>query len=292
MAQVWQGDVPFVKMHGLENDYLFLDGIDGSLPDADWPELARRMSHRHAGVGADGIILLLPSERAALRMRIFNADGSEGEMCGNGLRCVVKYACETGVAGGSGEPVSVETGAGVLCGSPIFQGDRVVEVRESMGAPNFARGAVGEVPGDPSQPFLDCALPGPDGHEITACLVSMGNPHLVWFVDADSPVRPEREGAALERHPWFPRRINVTVARVRGGDRIEAATWERGSGLTRACGTGAAATFAAARETGRVGDRATLTWPGGQFKAEWPGNGDVFLTGPAVEVCRGTFRVR
>jgi diaminopimelate epimerase len=283
--------IPFLKMHGLENDYLFLNGLSAPLPEPTaWPELARRMSDRHAGVGADGIILLLPSSVADLRMRILNADGSEAEMCGNGLRCAAKWAAERGV--GRWDRVTVETGAGVLTTWPRWRDGRVVSVREGMGRPDLRRGRVGDVPGDPSAPFLDGPVPLQDGREATLCLVSMGNPHAVWFVAEDSPVTAGRDGPALETHPYFPRRVNVTVARLTGEGRIQAATWERGSGLTRACGTGAAATMAAARATGRVGDRATLSLPGGDLEAEWDGEGEVFLTGPAVEVCAGSFALR
>ena len=274
-------------MHGLGNDYLFYDAFErpDDLPPAG---IVRAASDRHTGIGSDGVIALLPSAVADIGMRIWNADASEAEMCGNGLRCLVKLAFERGHVDPRAASIRVETGAGVLETWPVWEGGRVVACREEMGVPRLLWP---DAP-TPGTRTVDWRRPG--GAEARAHLataVSMGNPHMVLFVDdadADAPdVRAD--GPVLERHPLFPDRVNVGFARIRGASDVDLAVWERGSGATRACGTGAAACLAAGVLTGRLPRRARITLPGGTLTAEWPDDaGSLYLTGPAASV--GTCR--
>jgi diaminopimelate epimerase len=284
--------IPFTKMHGLGNDYLFVQ-VDA--PPADPGELARRMSSRHDGVGADGMILVLPPSgpKADVAMRIFNADGSEAEMCGNGLRCLVKLARERGLA--AGDVVRVQTGAGVLEGRCAFDGaGRVGSVEIDMGEPVLdavrvpvVLSGVERVVDHPAD-ALD--LPSTGGLEPRMTCVSMGNPHLVLFCAEPDAVPLATLGPRLETAPIFPRRINVHVVRADAPDALTMRTWERGSGLTRACGTGAAAVAVAAALTGRTGRAVTASLPGGELEIVWSeATGRVTVRGPAVEVFSGTW---
>jgi len=273
----------FVKMHGTGNDFVLLEAQDN---ERDWPSLAQAMCDRHFGVGADGLILVLPSGRADVQMRIFNPDGSEAEMCGNGLRCIVKYAVEGGLARPRAGRIDVETLAGVLAAQTFGDGRSVERVRVSMGVPRLAPADI-PVLIEAEPPILNLPLELA-GHDLRLTCLSMGNPHAVHFVDgpvADFPL--EEIGPLVERHPLFPQRINFEVARVQASDRIEARVWERGAGPTLACGSGASATVVAARLQGLVGERVDITLPGGTLLIEWDGRGEVHLTGPAERVFAG-----
>ncbi|MEX1254432.1 MAG: diaminopimelate epimerase [Dehalococcoidia bacterium] len=267
----------FTKMHGTGNDFVVIDARDS---ERDWAKLTVAMCDRHFGIGADGLLTVLLSERADLRMRMFNPDGSEAEMCGNGIRCFVKYAVEREIAALSDGALSVETLAGVLKTEATLVGERVESVRVAMGRPRLvaaqAEGPVKELP-------LDV-----DGTTYPVTCVSMGNPHAVHFIDtpvADFPL--EAIGPKVEHHALFPDRANFEVARVLARHRIEARVWERGAGITLACGTGASAVAVAARLHGLVDEKVELLLPGGLLKLEWDGSGDVYLTGPAAEVFEG-----
>ncbi len=277
----------FVKMHGLGNDYLFLDAFDRP-DDLPPPDVVRAASDRHTGIGSDGVIAVLPSASADMRMRIWNADGSEAEMCGNGLRCAVKLAYEHGRVARGAPSCRVETGAGVLETWPVWEGERVVACREEMGVPRLLWADGGER----GERNVTWRRPG-EGADRSwpAVAVSMGNPHLVLFLQGDGADDPDvlADGPVLERHPLFPQRVNVGFARITGPADVELAVWERGSGATRACGTGAAACLAAGVATGRLPGRARVTLPGGTLTAEWPDRGaSLYLTGPAqsVGLCR------
>jgi diaminopimelate epimerase len=273
----------FVKMQGTGNDFVLLEAQGG---ERDWPRLAQAMCDRHFGVGADGLILVLPSSRADVRMRMFNPDGSEAEMCGNGLRCVVKYAVEGGLARPRDGRIDVETLAGVLA-AQIFGDERTVErVRVSMGVPRFAPAEV-PVLVETEPPIIDLPLEV-SGHTLWLTCLSMGNPHAVHFLDgpvADFPL--EELGPLVEHHALFPQRVNFEVAQVLAGDRIEARVWERGAGATLACGSGASATVVAACLRGLAGAAVDITLPGGTLAVEWDGRGEVYLAGPAERVFAG-----
>ena len=276
-------------MQGAGNDYLY---IDARSIDADWPSLAREMSDRHFGVGGDGIILILPSRVAQLRMRIFNADGSEGEMCGNGIRCVAKYAVDRGIAQLNGSGLLVETGAGVKTVEPRLEGDRVVGARVAMGKPELDPEGVPVMLNNPSAERIGEAVVN---HPVTIgetrlklSFVSMGNPHAIAFIDQPVDQFPLRDmGPQIEHHPMFPKRVNFEIANVLDRSHIRARVWERGSGLTLACGSGASAIAVASRLLGLTDETVDITLPGGALMVTWDGHGDVYLEGDAVEVFEG-----
>ena len=278
----------FTKMHGAGNDYVYVDARD---QQHDWPALSIAMSDRHLGVGSDGLILALPSEKADLRMRMFNADGSEGEMCGNGIRCLVRFAFDNGIVSAEKSPVRVETMAGVLDVTPLGDdGDGMTAARVMMGEPRL-------IPAE-----IPVALEGKDvvideplevaGREFRMTCVSMGNPHAVVFMDEPVDEFPLTElGPQVEHHPLFPARVNFEIVNVLdGGNVLKTRVWERGSGITMACGTGACAVQVAARLNGLAGDRATIALPGGDLTVEWPGEGEVVMEGPVASVFDGEWR--
>ena len=273
----------FVKMHGAGNDFVLLEAQGD---EQDWPRLAQAMCDRHFGVGADGLILVLPSSRADVRMRMFNPDGSEAEMCGNGLRCIVKYAVEGGLAHPRAGRIDVETLAGVLTAQTFGDGRTVERVRVSMGVPRFAPADIPVlVEADP--PIVDLPLEMA-GHALRLTCLSMGNPHAVHFVDGPMAGFPlEEVGPLVEHHALFPQRVNFEVARVLDRGRMEVRVWERGAGATLACGSGASAAMVAAHVQGLVGDRVDITVPGGTLVIEWDGAGEVDLSGPAERVFAG-----
>ncbi|MDY7233306.1 diaminopimelate epimerase [Hyalangium rubrum] len=267
------------KYHGLGNDFVVLDRRQSGV-DID-AETSRWMCDRRRGIGADGVLALLPSTAGLARMVVHNSDGSIAEMCGNGLRCAVKYLVDH--AGGRPERILVETGAGVLACVPTYDAHGAAEVDVSMGparlvASNLPSGATG-------QPFLQASVPGHSGLHGTA--VSMGNPHLVLL---DRPLdEAERLGPTLERHPSFPDRTNVEFVRV-DPDGLTVVVWERGCGLTQACGTGACASATAAVLAKRLPADAWLrvTLPGGDLQIRVPADlSDIRLRGPATFVFEG-----
>jgi diaminopimelate epimerase len=276
----------FTKMHGIGNDYVYVSTFDQKLP-ADMPALAVAVSHRHFGIGADGLILIMPSERADARMRMFNADGSESEMCGNGVRCVAKFIHDHGLACKS--RVTVETGRGVLTLDLEVEQGKVRRVRVDMGAPILR---ATEIPttltGDPPiEVPLTIA-----GHDLRISAVSMGNPHAVAFVTDVERFPVETVGPALEHHASFPRRVNAHFVEVLSPGEVRMRTWERGSGITLACGTGACAVCVAGVLTRKTGRKLLAHLPGGDLELEWAGHGSsVFMTGPATEVFSGEWPV-
>ncbi len=277
----------FTKLQGCGNDYIYLDCVRGPTP-ADPPELSRRISDRHFGVGGDGLILIGPSEQADVRMRMFNADGSEAEMCGNGVRCVAKYAYDHGLT--RRNPLTVETGRGVLTLHLELRGGKVEQVTVDMGEPILeAERIPTTLPGprvveQPLPAELDLMLrPAP----AVTC-VSMGNPHAVLYVPKVAAVPLERVGPRLETAPLFPRRINVHFVEVQSQEEATMRTWERGSGVTLACGTGACAVAVAGVLAGRTGRKLLAHLPGGDLRLEWSAaDNHVYMTGPAVEVFSG-----
>ncbi len=273
----------FAKLHGSGNDFLI---IDARGVERDWSKLAAAICDRHFGAGADGLLLVLPSTVAQLRMGLYNADGSEAEMSGNGMRCFVKYAVERGLAAPRAGAVAIETLAGIITAQAAVEGGRVTSVRVGMGRPRLAPQEV-PVAIEAEPPLLDVAVEI-DGATLRVACVSMGNPHAVLFQDRPVEDYPLASiGPQVELHPLFPARVNFEVARVLGRDRIEARTWERGVGETLACGTGCCAIVVAARLKGLVDDRVELRERGGTLLLEWDGEGEVYLSGPAVQVYEG-----
>ena len=258
----------FTKMHGLGNDYIFLDCMK-RIP-GDLPGLARCLSHRHFGVGGDGIICVCPSQRADFRMRMFNADGSEGAMCGNGIRCFGKYVYDKGLT--DKRHLTIETGAGERELSLLIEHGAVTGAAVGMGAP-----VLGEA----------VALPL-EGVAYTAIPVSMGNPHAVIEVGGPAALDLKRLGPLVERHPAFPHRVNAEFVRVLDRRTLEMRVWERGSGETLACGTGACAGAAAMISAGKLDREAVVRLAGGELSVRWEeGSGQMFMTGPAAAVFDG-----
>jgi len=275
----------FTKMHGAGNDYVYVDGFRERVDDP--ATLARLVSDRHFGIGSDGLILILPSTVADVRMRMFNSDGSEAEMCGNGLRCVAKYAYDHGLV--DKLAVTIETGAGLL---PVElfanAAGKVERVRVNMGRPRLTRAEI-PMTGPPEERVVGQELAILDRTLRITC-VSMGNPHCVIYVDDVASFPVATFGPAIENHPLFPRRTNVEFVQVLSPGEVRQRTWERGAGETLACGTGAAAVTVAGLLTGRTGHRLLNHLTGGDLELTWDGSGEVFMTGPAVEVFTGEYR--
>lgn len=284
----------FTKMHGIGNDYVYVDGFEEAIDDP--AALAPRIADRHFGVGGDGLILILPPERgveADVRMRMFNADGSEAEMCGNGVRCVAKYAVDHGLT--TARPLAVQTGNGVLGIDYTLDGrGKLATATVNMGEPILEPA---NVPFDPDKLIATdephtFAIPLPERgygtRPLPATMVSMGNPHAVVFVDDDGSLQRAELGRTIENHPAFPNRVNVHFVRVEGPGEVTVYHWERGSGATLACGTGACAVVVAGVLTGRTDRTVAAHLPGGDLSLEWrEADNRVYMTGPAVEVFTG-----
>lgn len=270
----------FVKMHGLGNDYIYVDTTRERVEDPQG--LAVAMSRPHFGVGADGLVLIGASQCADLSMRMFNADGSEGEMCGNAVRCIGKYAYERGLV--RRETMTLQTRAGVKTLRLTVEDGRVSRVRVDMGAPILDGPSIPALLGE-GRIVRQPLEAGGRAFEVTC--VSMGNPHAVIFLHEDvDAFDVGRYGPLLERHAAFPNRTNVEFAALVAPERIRMRVWERGSGMTLACGTGACATAVAASLCGLTGERSTLVLDGGELDVEWNG-GTVYMTGPAAFVFEG-----
>ncbi len=270
----------FVKMQGCGNDYIYVNCFREP-PPKDAAALSRAIADRHFGVGGDGLILICPSEKADAQMRMFNADGSEAEMCGNGVRCVAKYVYDHGIAK---KPVlKIETGRGVLTLEVEPAGDKVRQVRVDMGEPILqAERIPTKLPGDPP---IDVPLPG---HDLRVTCVSMGNPHCITYVDTITDHLVLGVGPKIEKGPAFPRKTNVEFVHVNRPDDVTFRVWERGSGETLACGTGACAVCVAGVLTGRTQRRITAHLLGGDLQLHWSeSDNHVYMTGPAVEVFSG-----
>ena len=283
----------FTKMHGAGNDYVYVDCFHETLP-GDPAHLATLVSDRHTGIGGDGLILICPSDKADARMRMFNADGSESEMCGNGVRCVAKYVYDHNIA--PRPEIRIETGRGVLS-LRLFPGadGKVERVRVDMGEPILEAARIPTtLTGDRVVDVPLTGIAGLEGDWQADCglvpkmtCVSMGNPHVVLYCADVAKVPLERVGPILERADLFPRRINAHFVQVHSPSEITVRTWERGSGITLACGTGACACCVAGVLTGRHGRRVLAHLPGGDLELEWTEQGPVLMTGPATEVFSG-----
>jgi diaminopimelate epimerase len=285
----------FTKMHGIGNDYVYVDCVRQP-PPRDPVALARRISDRHFGVGSDGLILICPSEVADARMRMFNADGSEAEMCGNGVRCVAKFVHDHGIA--RKDRLTIETGRGVLTLDLTVANGEAVQVRVDMGAPILMPS---DIPATfPGERIVDAALPAwdtardltillqPAGASANVTCVSMGNPHAVIYCRDVAKVPLATVGPLLENAPVFPRRANIHFVQVHSPEEATVRTWERGSGITLACGTGACAVCVAGVLIGRTDRQLLAHLPGGDLRLHWSeADGHVYMTGPAVEVFSG-----
>jgi diaminopimelate epimerase len=271
----------FTKMHGIGNDYVYVNGFEEHIEHP--AEVAQAVSDRHFGIGADGLILILPSSRADFRMRMFNADGSEAQMCGNGIRCLAKSVYDRGMT--QKTTIQVETLAGVL-ELQLFPSHGVVEkVRVKMGEPRLERAQI-PMRGPAGRVLREPLLVDGTTFEVTA--VSMGNPHCVVFVDDPQTFDVASWGPRFEHHPAFPEGVNTEFVHVLDARTFSMRVWERGSGETLACGTGASAVAVACHLTGRTGRRVTGHLRGGSLELAWKEtDNQVYMTGPAVEVFNG-----
>ena len=284
----------FTKMHGIGNDYVYVNGFEETIENPE--QIAQVVADRNFGIGGDGLILLLPAEAgidADCRMRMFNADGSESEMCGNGVRCVCKLAHDRGVV--TANPMKIQTGAGVLTlAYKLNEGGKVEEVTVDMGEPILVPEQVPVLPEKmqntdmPHTFVLD--LPEA-GEQFTATMVSMGNPHATIFVPDVAAIDLERIGPLLENHPAFPNRMNIHFVQHHSRNEVTMRTWERGSGITLACGTGASAVCVSGVLTQRNENKILAHLPGGDLTLDWREDGHLYMTGSATEVFTGTLTV-
>ena len=280
----------FTKLQATGNDFILIYTRN---MDLDGPKLARDMCHRHKGIGADGLLLVIPSNTADLKMRMFNPDGSEAEVCGNGLRCFAKYVIDRGIA--ARQNLTVETAAGTKTIQASISQGKVSHAKVNMGMPRFKAEDIpvlieksqkgrGEVD---IKPILDYPL-SIDKRKLRLSFVSMGNPHAVSFMShpvADFPL--SETGPKVENHPIFPERVNFEIARVLNRNKIEARVWERGAAETLSCGSGACAIAVIAKLKGYTDSEVDIMLPGGTLTISWDGVGEVYLSGPVEEVFTG-----
>jgi diaminopimelate epimerase len=278
-----KGEIEFTKMHGAGNDFVVLDGIAQELPPLE--PLARRLADRHFGVGFDQMLVLRRSKAADFRMEIYNADGSQVEMCANGIRAFYKFLRDRGYS--DADAIQVETLGGIVV--PRWAGQNQVTV--DMGEPVLAPAKIPTLLGEGDGPVLDVALEA-GGRTLQVSSVSMGNPHAVIYVD-DVDSAPVRElGPLVEHHPSFPNRVNVEFVQRVSRDRLRQRTWERGTGETLACGSGACAVAVVSMLRGMVDDAVTIALTGGELSIQWGGPGaSVFMTGPAASVFTGRIEI-
>jgi diaminopimelate epimerase len=276
--------LPFTKMHGISNDYVYVNAFTTSVNDA--PKVAQKVSDRRTGIGGDGLILICPSDTAHARMEMYNADGSRGKMCGNGIRCVGKYVYDHGLA--QTNPLKIDTDTGLKTLFLELSDGKVSRVTVDMGEPILdgpqipvaAKGQVVNLPLEVS------------GQAYQVTCVSMGNPHCVTFVDNVEPLDLERTGPKFEHHQFFPDRVNTEFIQVVSPTELNMRVWERGSGETWACGTGACAAAVAAVLNNKAGRRVTIHLRGGDLEIEWRAEDNhVYMTGPAEEVFEGTIEI-
>jgi diaminopimelate epimerase len=277
--------VKFTKMHGIGNDFVVVNALSGGIDESRLHELSRKVNERKFGVGADGLILVLPSKIADYRMRMFNPDGSEAEMCGNGIRCFAKYVYDRKLIPET--QVKVETLAGVKLLKLQIRAGKVEAVRVDMGVPRLQRA---EIPmrGDDNGRVINEGLKA-EGRRFEITAVSMGNPHVIIFEDNVESFPVWRYGPPIETHKSFPERTNVHFVQVCNQGEIIVRTWERGAGETLACGTGACASVVACVLNDKTVRSVLVHLPGGDLRVEWMGDQRVVMTGAAEEVFEGDF---
>lgn len=277
--------ISFVKLEGIGNDFILIDGRSENLEGIKLPDLAVKMCDRHFGIGADGVLLLLPSKKADIKMKIFNSDGSEAEMCGNGIRCAAKFIYES--SGKKKELISVETIAGIMLPSVIDHRNRTAIVEVDMGKPVLKRSAI-PMKGKDADTVISERLKVENESFLVTC-VSMGNPHCVIFADKLADVEVGRWGPAIENHPSFPKKTNVEFVQVIDKGNAVVKVWERGVGETLACGTGACAVLVAGVLNNKLSRKSVMELPGGKLECEWTEDDHVLLRGPATTVFEGKY---
>lgn len=273
----------FTKWQGIGNDFVIVNGFQEKIEN--YPQKAIEICDRHFGIGADGLVIALPSEIADFRMRIFNSDGSEAEMCGNVTRCFARYVYENGLT--TKTELSIETLAGIIKPKLIFEEGQIKAVCVDMGEPRLKRGEI-PMTGNAEEQAVNLPLVvGNSTYDITC--VSMGNPHCVIFTDEVEELDLQALGRPIEIHPLFPRKTNVEFVKVVDRNTLRMRVWERGAGITLACGTGTCATVVAAVLNNKTEREAWVHLDGGDLFIEWRSDNHVYKTGPAVEVFRGEY---
>jgi len=276
----------FIKLQATGNDFILIDAR--RMKKHDWSALAKTMCHRHFGIGADGLLLILPSKKADFFMRMFNPDGSEAEACGNGLRCAARYAIEKGLT--SNAEIKIETPAGMKMALAKGRKDFQISMGKPILAPSAIPVRVDRKGASKTTPKIDYPLTiGKMKMKITC--VSMGNPHAVCFLDQPVDDFPLTEiGPKVEHHPLFPNRVNFEIVNVINRNKLRARVWERGGGETLSCGTGACAIAVAARLKKLIDNPVDIILPGGTLTIDWDGKGDILLSGPAETVFKGEWK--
>ena len=281
--------INFVKMHGLGNDFILIDCLYKSLGNSSFLSyLAKKLCNRNFGIGADGLILILPSSKADLRMGIFNYDGSEAQMCGNGIRCFAKYAYENKLV--SKNKFTVETLAGIIIPELTISNNKILGVKVNMGIPKLRRRDI-PMAGEDTPTVVDEILKINPEQIFKISCVSMGNPHCIIFVDDVKSIPVDKIGPKIENHPLFPDKTNVEFIQVLNRKEINFRVWERGVGETLACGTGACASLVAGVLNKKTDRKATIHLPGGDLDILWADDEHVYMTGPAELVFRGEMEI-
>lgn len=280
-------ELPFIKMHGLGNNYIYVDLFQFQIEEEILPVLAQAVANVNTGIGADGLILVQPSDHAEVGMRIFNKDGSEGKTCGNGLRCTAKYAYEHGLV--ATETFHIETKANLVAAEVEAENGKAAEITINMGAPMLERSEIPMLGGESGR-VVDEDFAVEDA-QMNVTAVSMGNPHAVFFVDDIQRVPLYELGPVIEKDARFPEEVNVEFVEVVSETELNFRVWERGSGVTQACGTGACAAVVAAvlNNYARQGELITVHLTGGDLTINWSDDGDVRMTGGAEVIAAGTF---
>jgi diaminopimelate epimerase len=282
-------ELRFTKMHGLGNCYIYVNMFEETLSEEEMPEVAKRVADRNTGIGSDGMILICPSETAPVKMRIFNSDGSEGKNCGNGLRCVAKYVYEHGIVNET--TFHIETLGGMVYAQVFVENGIVHNVLIDMGAPRLKRSEL-PMKGNGAETILNEVLTVDEG-SFAFTGVSMGNPHIITFVEDIQQAPVTTVGPLLEKHDLFPEGVNVEFVEVVSDTELHFRVWERGSGVTQACGTGACAAAVAAvlNKRAKRDEDIIVHLAGGDLTIRWTEKGNVLMTGPAQTICTGIYYV-
>lgn len=278
----------FTKMHGCGNDYIYINGAVERIASEDKPELVRKISDRHFGIGGDGAIFINPSTEADFEMEMYNADGSRAEMCGNGIRCVAKYVYDNGLTDKTN--ISIVSCGQVKYLELFLKDGRVDTVRVNMGAPELSACKIPVTAENGKDRVIDEAITV-QGNEYKMTCVSMGNPHAVVFMDEVERLDIEKIGPYFENHECFPKRINTEFVKVIDRTHVQMRVWERGTGETLACGTGCCATVVACILNGLTDETVTVKLLGGEIQITWDREADlVYMTGPATTVFDGEYK--
>jgi diaminopimelate epimerase len=279
--------IPFTKMHALGNNYIYVNAFSFEIEESSLEDLAIKVSSVYTGIGSDGMILICPSVKAPVKMRIFNNDGSEGKNCGNGLRCVAKYAFEHGIV--KEKSFNIETLSGLVHATVHEEDGEVYSVTINMGTPILNRSSIPMIGQEAESVISESFQAGEHHFDITA--VSMGNPHCIIYVDDISNAPVTSIGPLIEKDARFPEGVNVEFVEVEKEDEIHFRVWERGSGVTQACGTGACAAVVSSALNGKTsrGVETTVHLAGGDLYITWAEDGDVYMTGPAEVICNGEY---